>query len=154
MGIFDIVERLGAIADNPNLGKAAEAIGETAVALPDLLQSIDKSLKLLASGQADRHGVVVSVAERIELLLTTSNATLLDISMGLDAMNDPVKRPPFHAADVEAAMRGEWPPNASIVHDMAANGDPNAAAFIRASRPLQPELPFPVNNSHATYEEE
>lgn len=110
MGIFDIVERLGAIADNPNLGKAAEAIGETAVALPSLLTSIDANLERL-----------VAIGERLENAIAAGNATLVEISLGLDAMADPIKRPPFHVADVEAAMRGEWPPNKSIVHERVYN---------------------------------
>jgi hypothetical protein len=92
MGLWDTLTAMQKMADDPELGKAAEAIGKAAMALPDVLASMDGSLKTLVAGQ-----------ER-------GNQLLQEISLGLDAMNDPIKRPPFHAEDVQAAMDGEWPP--------------------------------------------
>ena len=92
MGIFDAIASLQKMADDPEMSKAASAIGATAIALPQLLTSIDASLKSLVYGQETGHNL------------------LREISAGLDSMSDPIKRPPFTVADVEAAMGGLWPP--------------------------------------------
>jgi hypothetical protein len=92
MGIFDAIAAIQKMADDPELTRAAENIGKAALALPDVLASMDASLKKLVGGQE------------------TGNDLLREISLGLDAMSDPIKRPPFHAEDVQAAMDGSWPP--------------------------------------------
>lgn len=113
MSVFDMIGKLSEIADNPNLGQAADAIGKTAIALPDLLASIDASLKQLVCCAIRQDGSYC----RIISVLEASSMTLREISMGLDAMADPVKRPPFHATDVEAMMAGRWPPCLDEIND-------------------------------------
>ena len=119
MGIWDTIGRLEKIAEDPNLADAALAIGKTAHALPNLLISIDKSLNVLVIGQGD----MFNLAQRIESLLTGISGTLVEISIGLDAVADPVKRPPFSSADIEAVWKGEWPEKAAssnILNDREA----------------------------------
>ena len=122
MGLFDAIAKLQEMADNPDLEKTAVKIGEAAQAIPQLMASIDATLKGLKAGQS----LQILSGDRIEQLLQRGNATLVEISAGLDAIADPVKRPPFGVGDVEAAMMGQWPVGVSIIHDLKedkANGE-------------------------------
>ena len=85
MGIFDLINSLQEMADNPELNKTAASMGKALQEMPQTLVEILGELKLM-------------------------NTRLVEISLGLDTLSDPIKRPPFRAGDVEAAMQGAWPP--------------------------------------------
>lgn len=87
MGLFDTIAALQKMAESPELENTAAGIGRAALALPDLLHSIDEKL-----------GVII-------YHLATNGARLTEISLGLDAAVDPIRRPPFGVSDVEAMMR-------------------------------------------------
>jgi len=107
MGILDLVSNLQHLAENPDLEKAAHALATAAVDIPNKLASIEKLLQASLRIQMAQFDQLLAVDRNI----CAGNGILQEISLGLDALNDPVKRPPFHATDVEAAMRGQWPPD-------------------------------------------
>jgi hypothetical protein len=53
---------------------------------------------------------MLDIAEECRDEVKTANCRLVEISLGLDNMADPVKRPAFRAEDVQAIMEGKWPP--------------------------------------------
>jgi hypothetical protein len=85
MSIFGAFDALAKLAEDDTLGIAAAGIGKAAAKLPEQL-------------------------DRIVELLEASNSRLVEISLGLDGLADPVGRPKFTARDVEAMMTGAWPP--------------------------------------------
>jgi hypothetical protein len=94
-GAFDVLAKL---AEDDTLGIAAAGIGKAALRLPDQL-------------------------DRIVELLEASNSRLVEISLGLDGLADPVGRPKFTAQDVEAMMTGAWPPAPPEARQEVSDGE-------------------------------
>jgi hypothetical protein len=105
MSLFDAIAGLQKLAESPDLARTANAIGQSAAQLPELLSSICKSLKRLDEMAVAQYGVLTDIRRDQQ----QGNATLVEISLGLDNLTDPIKRPPFHASDVEAMMQNQWP---------------------------------------------
>lgn len=109
MGLFDAIAGLQKMAEDPELGKSAMALGNAAQQIPTLLTDIRDCLHSLISLHQDDQ---VERAKSLQLIsgqIDVINARLVEISLGLDTLADPIKRPPFSVHDVEAAMSGNWP---------------------------------------------
>lgn len=107
-GIFDAIGAITKMAEDPNLAIAAQEFTKAVAQFPKQLEEINARLALINRVLHAMHNLIrdengISRLEKIEL-------RLIEISLGLDAVTDPVKRPPFHAEDVQAALNGEWPP--------------------------------------------
>jgi hypothetical protein len=100
MGLFDLIGSLQSLAEDPELNKTAASMGQALQTMPMHLKDI---VSLLARMDA--------TLDRMERLSVETNTRLTEISLGLDTLGDPIKRPPFRADDVEAAMRDAWPPS-------------------------------------------
>ena len=119
--IFGIVDQLSKLADDPNLTKAASALGETAVKIPELMQKISDALEVISGRLREQNVISVKIFREME----RSNEALVAISLGLDNLTDPIKRPPFHVSDVEAMMSAQWPPyQEGIVPSRPGEGAP------------------------------
>jgi len=110
MGLFDAIAGLQKMAEDPELGKSAIALGEAAQRIPTVLTEIRDLLRsqitLLQDDQVERAKWGSMLFDH----LMTINSRLVEISLGLDTLSDPVKRPPFTENDVAAMMAGSWPP--------------------------------------------
>ena len=111
MGLFDAIAGLQKMAEDPELAKSAMALGSAAQAIPTVLTEIRDLLHAQISLHQDEQIERAKWGGLFVEQLTSINNRLVEISLGLDTLADPVKRPPFGVGDVEAAMRGEWPPD-------------------------------------------
>jgi hypothetical protein len=88
MSFFETLSKFMEMGNDPKLMEAADGIGKAASQIPDLLKGMLAEL------------------EQIKL-------EMQGMRMDLDRLADPIKRPPFSAQDVQAAMDGIWPPENS-----------------------------------------
>jgi len=99
LGIFETINKLTAMAEDPAFAQTGEKLVKAAAEIPFLLKTIAK-----------QNAYAEQQREALSTKLNQIHGTLVEISLGLDNLTDPIARPAFKIADVEAAMSGAWPP--------------------------------------------
>lgn len=107
MGLMDAIESISKITSDPALANAAANIGKAAEKMPLDIAGIrgnTEEMRVSLGGMRTDIGILKVACTHMLDEIRILNALI-------ERLMDPIPRPPFDARDVEAAIKGKWPPS-------------------------------------------